>query len=83
MQCVHDPMAIKIRGSRAYLLMTVVEQYRLEDEHGVRYEIVMRDPAADRDELILRSPWPGVLAEFKVGRICDIEIERYAKGTRS
>jgi len=62
--------------------MTVVAQHRLEEEGGVRYEIVMRDPAADRDELILRSPWKGVLTEFKVGRICDIEIERSTRGNR-
>lgn len=75
-------MAIKIRGTRAYLLMTVVAQHRLEDDHGVRFEIVMRDPATDRDELIIRSPWKGVLTEFSVGRVCDIEIERPTKGTR-
>lgn len=76
-------MSIKIRGSRAYLLMTVVKQNRVEDEQGVRFEIVMHDPQADRDELILRSPWKGVLTEFTVGRVCDIEIERPPKGTRS
>jgi len=75
-------MAIKIRGSRAYLLMTVVKQNRIEDDQGVRFEIVMRDQLSDGDELVLRSPWKGVLAEFSVGRVCDVEIERCTKGTR-
>ncbi len=68
---------IRVRGSRAYILLRVVEHRTTRSTAtGTTFEVVLRDTGGDADEVIVRSPWVGLFDEFPIGRVVDGTLEK-------